>query len=283
MPNNNSDFKYIWIVRNPHKSIVSIRGLMQSGAYFIRGETTVALHEQFSYSVLSECQDLRTAETKGLIITIEKKILTPGIVTTNDIGNDSNKELENIKSQVQELKELLTAPKTTSEDNLKIEIDELKQMLANKNVDSISLENNELKSQLEELRSLLINKQSSSQENEDIKRQINELKDLLSENGNGRPSIASVPNIDLLDMSRKIAEAVNLQVSERLSAMGISNNGGVNLEGYRELTGDDVMTNNLIKENKKIPEKATLEQKSSLKESIIEVNVDDNADLLSSL
>lgn len=76
MPNNNSDFKYIWIVRNPHKSIVSIRGLMQSGAYFIRGETTVALHEQFSYSVLSECQDLRTAETKGLIITIEKDTYT---------------------------------------------------------------------------------------------------------------------------------------------------------------------------------------------------------------
>lgn len=282
MPNNNSDFKYIWIVRNPHKSIVSIRGLMQSGAYFIRGETTVALHEQFSYSVLSECQDLRTAETKGLIITIEKKILTPGIVTTNDIGNDSNKELENIKSQVQELKELLTAPKTTSEDNLKREIDELKEMLANKNVDNISSENNELKSQLEELRSLLVSKQSSSQENDDIKKQITELKDFLAENENNRPSIASVPNIDLLDISRKIAEAVNLQVSERLSAMGISDN-GIKLEGYKELTGDDVMTNNLIKENKKIPEKATLEQKSSLKESVIEVNVDDNADLLSSL
>lgn len=289
--NDDSDFKFVWVIENPNKATVQIKGLLSGGSYFVKGETKVNLHEQFSYEKLRECQGLKDAERHGHIRTIDKRIVSQGILgEAPSDKSQRDQELEDIRNQFGELKELLLQKNALSpgsnQENLKNEIDELKQMLlTTKESASSSSLPADYTTQFEDIRNLL-NQHPPTDNNDDLREQINEIKALLQDQNQQKMTVSSVspaPEFDLVSLSEKIAEAVNIQVNERLAAIGAGQPGTITLDGYKEKAPEDVITDDIVRQKDKISGKGTLEQKSALKEQAIEINIDDQADLLANL
>lgn len=173
---NFNEPKFVYSIRNVSGTTLILSDLGQKG-FYIKQNQSVALHELFPYHKLMESKGLRDAIQHGLVEVVQKKLLSP--VSVGTPTEKENKELENLKAQIADLKSFMESKPDQP-------------TITHQTVDVESIKNG-------------------------LTKEIEDLKNLLKTSQENQPQIQS-QSFDSEALSKQIADTINAQVSQLIKS-----------------------------------------------------------------